>query len=122
MVTLLEVIDTAVKVGLGALISGFSTYWVTARKSKDDLSRERLQRHQTLLESSAEQVEAFSHLVLRYWSLMVELVRYRAQGIQMPGSKTEDLGKTKWAAADSMDTDLSSMSLLELYRADIADS
>jgi hypothetical protein len=27
-----------------------------------------------------------------------------------------------WAAADSMDTDLSSMSLLELYRADIADS
>jgi hypothetical protein len=28
----------------------------------------------------------------------------------------------KWAAADSMDTDLSSMSLLELYRADIADS
>jgi len=29
---------------------------------------------------------------------------------------------TRWAAADSMDTDLSSMSLLELYRADIADS
>lgn len=93
--TPLEVIDTAVKVGLGALISGLSTYWVTARKSKDDLSRERLQRHQVLLEESAVQVESCAHVVLRYWALMVELVRYRAQGIQWPTSRSDELEKTK---------------------------
>ena len=37
MLTLLEVVDTAVKVALGALISELSTYSVTARKSKNDV-------------------------------------------------------------------------------------
>jgi hypothetical protein len=93
--TPLEVVDTAVKVGLGALISGFATYWTASRKTKDDLARERLLRHQTLIESTAEQVEVFSHLVLRYWAFMVELVRYRAQKISWPPSRQTELDKTK---------------------------
>lgn len=93
--TALEVIDTAVKVGLGALISGVASYWTATRKTRDDLSRDRLLRHQALLESTAEQVEVFSHLVLRYWALMVELVRYRAQGLQWPAERQAELDKTK---------------------------
>lgn len=93
--TPLDVIDTAVKVGLGALISGVTAYWTTRRKTKDDLARDRLLRHQSLLEGTAEQIEAFSHLVLRYWALMIELVRYRAQGLAWPAARQQDLEKTK---------------------------
>lgn len=39
--TYLEVIDTAVKVGLGALISGISAYLMAKSKNNDDLRRER---------------------------------------------------------------------------------
>ena len=70
--TYLEVIDTAIKVGLGALISGLSAYWMSKSKTNDDLRRERLTRHHGLLEKSAEQIENFSHSMLRYWALVVE--------------------------------------------------
>ncbi len=39
MTTPIEVIDTAVKIGLGALIIGLATYWVTRAKSKHDISK-----------------------------------------------------------------------------------
>lgn len=93
--TYLDVIDTAVKVGLGALISGFSTFWMTKTKTRDDMRRERLQRHQGLLEKCAEQLEGFSHVFLRYWALMVECVRLREQGSAPSDKKSEELTKAK---------------------------
>jgi len=67
--TYLDVIDTAVKVGLGAAISGVSAYWMARSKSRDDSRRERMVRHHDLLEKSAEQLENFSHIFFRYWAL-----------------------------------------------------
>jgi hypothetical protein len=91
----LDVIDTAVKVGLGALISGGSAYWMAKSKTRDDILRERLNRHHGLLEKSAEQIETFSHVVLRYWALIVEWVRYRDKNSVMPPDRAEELAKTK---------------------------
>lgn len=93
--TYLEVIDTAVKVGLGALISGGSAYWMAKSKTRDDYRRERLNRHHGLLEKSAEQLESFSHVVLRYWALIIEWVRYKDKNIAMPPERVEELDKTK---------------------------
>ncbi|WP_146012888.1 hypothetical protein [Herbaspirillum sp. BH-1] len=93
--TYLEVLDTAVKVGLGALISGVATYWMAKLKTRDDMRRERLQRHQGLLENCAEQIEGFSHVFLRYWAAIVEIVRLREQKIEMSEKKAEELHKTK---------------------------
>lgn len=93
--TYLEVIDTAVKVGLGALISGISTYWMAKNKNRDDLRRERLLRHHGLLERSAEQIENFSHVSMRYWALVVEWVRTRDQKLEFAASRLEELIKTK---------------------------
>lgn len=93
--TFLEVIDTAVKVGLGALISGFSAYWMAKSKSRDDLRRERLIRHHGLLEQSAEQIENFSHVVLRYWALIVEFVRNKEKKIEPQSDRVEEIAKTK---------------------------
>ena len=93
--TYLEVIDTAIKVGLGALISGLSAYWMSKSKTNDDLRRERLTRHHGLLEKSAEQIENFSHSMLRYWALVVEWVRYKDKSTQMPPNRAEELSKAK---------------------------
>jgi hypothetical protein len=94
-VTPLEIIDTAVKVGLGAAISGVSAYWMSKSKSRDDLRRERFSRHHGLLEKSAEQIENFSHVVLRYWALMIEWVRVRDQGLTLQAHRAEELTKSK---------------------------
>lgn len=93
--TYLEVIDTAVKVGLGALISGASAYWMAKNKTRDDFRRERLIRHHGLLEKSAEQIENFSHVTLRYWALIVEWVRVRDQKLEFSSQKSDELTKTK---------------------------
>ncbi|WP_306480732.1 hypothetical protein [Limnobacter sp.] len=93
--TYLEVIDTAVKVGLGALISGLSAYWMAKSKTRDDSKRERLIRHHGLLEKSAEQIENFSHITMRYWALMIEWVRNRDQSLDLLPQRKEELTKTK---------------------------
>lgn len=92
---LLDVIDTAVKVGLGALISGVSAYWMAKSKSRDDLRRERLVRHHGLLENSAEQIENFSHITMRYWALIVEWVRNKEQKLELAPHRAEELKKVK---------------------------
>ena len=106
-VTYLEVIDTAVKVGLGALISGVSTYWMAKSKNRDDLRRERLLRHHGLLEKSAEQIENFSHVAMRYWALIVEWVRNRDQKLDLAPHRNEELTKTKAELFDAF-SDLTS--------------
>ena len=105
--TYLEVIDTAVKVGLGALISGVSTYWMAKSKNRDDLTRERLFRHQGLLEKSAEQIENFSHVSMRYLALIVEWVRNRDQKLDLAPHRNEELTKTKAELFDAF-SDLTS--------------
>ncbi len=97
----LEVLDTAVKVGLGALISGLTTYWVTARKSKDDLARERTLRNEQILVGVSEQVEALSHQVFRYWAIMAELVRTARRGLPIPEHRQQELSKTNSAMFDA---------------------
>lgn len=95
MATAWEVIDTAVKVGLGALISGLTTYWVTKAKTKDELRKERLQRHQALLEQAAGQIEDSSHTFLRYWALVTEWVRNSKKGVELLPQRREELERTK---------------------------
>lgn len=103
----LEVIDTAVKIGLGAAISGISTYWIAKAKTKDELRRERLIRHQGLLEKSAEQIENFSHIFFRYWALIVEFVRVREKDKVPTNEKQEELVRCKAELFDAF-SDLTS--------------
>lgn len=73
---LLSIVDTAVKIGLGALISGVATYWVTKLNHENDIAKTKLKRQRELLEEIAGQAEEFSNAVLKYWAYMVEHVRY----------------------------------------------
>lgn len=53
MTTGLDIIDTAVKIGLGALISGLATYLITNQKNEHDLQKEHWKRKMDLLENIA---------------------------------------------------------------------
>ena len=63
MTTLIDVLDTSVKIGLGALISGLATYWVTRSKNKHELKIIHLEDKRHLLREISENLEASSGLI-----------------------------------------------------------
>lgn len=83
----LDIIDTAVKIGLGALISGIATYSVTSLTHNNEIKKYKLSRKRELLEEIASQSEVFSNIVLTYWAYMMEHTRY----IQQKKAVPEDL-------------------------------
>jgi hypothetical protein len=49
--TTIEVVDSAVKIGLGALIGGLFTYWLERLKQKGDLAKARRERFNSIVVS-----------------------------------------------------------------------
>lgn len=76
----LDIVDTAVKIGLGAIISGLSAYALSKRAVYNDILKERLRRREALLELIAEMVTSFSHLFLVYWVRAADVARVRRDG------------------------------------------
>jgi hypothetical protein len=65
MMEAIDVIDTAVKVGLGAMISGVSTYWVTKLNHASDREKDKSKRtHETLI-SITEKIERYLDCMTR---------------------------------------------------------
>ncbi|WP_337916385.1 hypothetical protein [Vibrio cholerae] len=95
MTTLVEVLDTAVKIGLGAVITAFATHWHTKQKDKSESAREYEKRHRTLLEQVAEQTEQLNHVYLKYWALVVEWVRFTKNGKDWPQPRRDELEEVK---------------------------
>ncbi len=69
MTTPMEVLDTAVKIGLGALISGVATYWVAYANNKNAVvkaaqedRRKTIREISELIEESKSQLNEFIHL------------------------------------------------------------
>ncbi len=73
----IEVLDTAVKIGLGALISGISTYVLAGRNAQIGQAATRLQRRTQLLESVAEGVQAYTQTFLLYWARVADAASAR---------------------------------------------
>lgn len=94
-VTALEVIDTAVKIGLGGVITVAGTLVITKMNHKHDNGKERAKRYFDALESVGENVEDITHTALRYWALVIEWVRNNKQGMALTERRQEELDKTK---------------------------
>lgn len=82
--TLLEVLDSAVKIGLGALIAGISTFFIGRHQHSRELEKERIKREFEVLKQTAEQIELFTHVALKYWALIVEWGRYKRSERAVP--------------------------------------
>jgi hypothetical protein len=58
MLTVIDVVDSAVKIGLGALISGLTTYWATRSKTRQDIAKAALEERRALLRQIALDFES----------------------------------------------------------------
>ena len=85
--TILEVLDSAIKIGLGALIAGLSAFLIGRSQHTRDLEKERINREFELLKQIAEHIELVTHVALKYWALITEFGRYRRKGNTMPAHR-----------------------------------
>ncbi len=95
MTTLIDVLDTAVKIGLGAAISAIVTYWHSKYRDKAESAKEYEKRHRSLLEQVADQAEQLNHVYLKYWALVVEWVRYEKNQKNWPDERRAELEEIK---------------------------
>ena len=94
--TSIEVIDTAVKIGLGSLITLVGTIVVAKLNHGNEKNREDRKRYYDSLESVSKDIEETTHIALRYWALIIEWVRNHEQkGIGLTDKRIEELEKTK---------------------------
>jgi hypothetical protein len=93
--TLIDVLDTAVKIGLGAAISAIATYWHSKYRDKAESAKEYEKRHRSLLEQVADQAEQLNHVYLKYWALVVEWVRYEKNQKNWPDERRAELEEIK---------------------------
>ncbi|ATI48417.1 TPA: hypothetical protein I7203_21585 [Vibrio vulnificus] len=94
-ITYMEILDTAVKIGLGALISGATTWKITQLQHKNDDEKQRRARKLESLESVAEQVEVFSHHSMVYWARIVDFTRRKSSGSKLSEDFLKELNEAR---------------------------
>ena len=67
--TWIEVVDSAVKIGLGALIAGVIAFLLSSTQHRNELKKARVDREFEMLKEVAEKAENFNQTALKYWSL-----------------------------------------------------
>jgi hypothetical protein len=72
---ILDVIDTAVKIGLGALISGVTTYFVANKNHFNEKAKAVIDKKVSILEYSTENIEAYLYALNRYFSRIDGVLR-----------------------------------------------
>lgn len=98
--TWLDVIDSAVKIGLGAMIAGISALLLSRSQHHRDLSKAKVDREFEILKDVAEQTERFTQASLRYWSLASDSHRLKRSGKSLSDKKATDLASSKVALFD----------------------
>lgn len=85
---IIEVIDTAVKVGLGAAISGFTTYAINLRNHKSEKMKEETRKRVEMLTFSLESIDNYLNCLYRYFSAVNGI---HQQGPQPAGKMSDNL-------------------------------
>ena len=89
--TAIEVIDTAIKIGLGGLITITGTIFMTRLNHKHEFKKEKTKRFFDTLEQISSLIEETTHVSLRYWALVNEWVYHG----KLEQQREEELEKTK---------------------------
>ena len=67
--TLLEILDTSIKIGLGALVTGVIAYFNQKASISASVTKENLLYKRNLLTNISKDVEEINHLILKIWSI-----------------------------------------------------
>ena len=68
----IEIVDTSIKIGLGALLSGVSAYLINKQNHRKTLEKEYVLKHRNILENITQDIENITHVLLRYWSFTLD--------------------------------------------------
>ena len=100
---ILEIVDTAVKIGLGALITGSATYIITKLNHDKDLEKQTIRRRRELLEQIATNVEHFTNSYRRYFLVSLEVIHRIQIGENCPSAMHEDYESKKKEVIEATD-------------------
>ena len=67
--TYLEILDTSIKIGLGALITGVIAYFNQKANISASITKENLQFNRNLLTNISCDIEEINHLILKMWAI-----------------------------------------------------
>lgn len=89
--TWVEIADTAVKIGLGAIITGTSAYILARHSHLKSIEKEYLFKHREVMESVTLDIEEMTHVLLKYWSFILEWARNKDRGIENSKDKSDQI-------------------------------
>jgi hypothetical protein len=91
-ITLLDILDTSVKIGLGAIISGIVTYKVTALSHSGELRKLYWTRRIEAIEKASEAAEDYFNKWLRFASQVGGFLKSsKGLAVELPPSVKEEL-------------------------------
>ena len=120
MTTYLDIIDTAIKIGLGAFIAGVSTYAATRLRYKKEGNLALEQRRREILESTVDKIQIFVNSALNVRSLLLEFVRCKESNTEIRAELEAELEKAKIELANKYSDLSQAESLLLLVGAESA--
>jgi hypothetical protein len=100
-VTPIEVVDTAIKIGLGGLITLLGSIAVVRLNHSNEERKERSRRFFDAIEEASTEIEETTHIALRYWALVIEWVRNQRLGMDLVESRRDELERSKKDLFDS---------------------
>ena len=93
--------DTAVKIGLGALIGGAFGVWVAWLNNRNQSSRSYLEKKRSILESVLADVESFFSATTLYWANLANAIFKRDQGNRLTEGESKELKKLEQGLFES---------------------
>lgn len=89
--TWIEIADTAIKIGLGAALSGISAFLINRQSHNKGLEKENNSRNKETLENVTLNIEELTHALLKYWSYILEWARNNEKGVKASTEKIESI-------------------------------
>ncbi|MGP5010967.1 hypothetical protein ACTXMP_08995 [Psychrobacter glacincola] len=84
--TWIEVVDSVVKIGLGALIAGVIAFLLSSTQHRNELKKAKIEREFEMLKEVAEKVENFNSITLNYWAFATDWRRRLVLDSSLPKS------------------------------------
>ncbi|WP_312377120.1 hypothetical protein [Pseudomonas oryzihabitans] len=80
--TWIEIVDTTVKIGLGAVVTGIATLVNNKLSHAKSVEKDSLQRSIAVLESVTLSIEEMTHTLLKHWSFIIDVARNSEKGVE----------------------------------------
>lgn len=90
-ITWMEVVDSAIKIGLGAVIGGIATYVTTKTTHDHDSRKEYIKRRRDMLDKIVDDLDGFSQHLMDYWANVNNALFKKANSQRLTDKELEEI-------------------------------